>query len=192
MPRLRRGITLAWALTLQQDLNRLRTAGTPVISPAWPDHADLVARCGGDPYRVGRLVRLTRDLTHLTHRPDGSVNLDHIPGCAIPYICTDTDGRMVMVRGITLELVLATVRSFGYTKTRGYNLTTMLDNVMLAVPTRSVQRRRMTTLLHKAHSAFDPDVGDIAEIIRHLERLPQALSAAEQDYLHTLAEHHAA
>ena len=192
MPRLRRGISLAWALTLQQDLERLRLAGTPVHSAAWPDHADLTTRCGGDPNRVGRLVRLTRDLTHLTHRPDGSVNRDHLPGRAIPYICVDTFDRMQMVQGITLEFVLASIRSFGYTKTRGYNLTTAWDNVSLVVPARSREGRNLRTMLHRAHGTFDPDVGDIALLITMLERLPQALSVTEQSYLHELALRHAA
>ena len=144
---------------------------------------DLLPRCGGSRSTLDRVLRHVRDLTHTAefiHPRTKAIVNNHrrMPGYAVPPVTPDTQGRLIMSRGLdhlAFGMICATVRSSNYTMTRGFNLTEQVENIMALVPT--TMRRERTALrqaIGRMHSMFDPftvsigNGGELSIVVRLL------------------------
>ena len=173
------------ALRLQKDLRRLADRRAPVT--AFPDLPDLITRAGSRS-RVPGLVRRVRDLTHLAtfrrYTPNPVTNPHHLAGYAIPYVCTDTEDRLIMSKGVTLETIEASLRELKYQKTRGWNFMMMWENLIVTAAPAAMPF--LQTTLHFLHTAYDDRAGFIVRAGDELRQLIPTLSTDEAAYLRQL------
>jgi hypothetical protein len=188
------------AVTLQTELRALTDRDAPLGRyPHMVD--DLLPRCGGSRSELDRLVRRVRDITHTVEFFDsrtGALVPNHrrMPGYAIPPVDKDTQGRLIMGRGLdhlAFAMICSTVRSAKHTRTRGFNVMEQMENIVSLVP-RGRYRTVLNTALHIMHTMYDPyDLGLHSgglqgNMIELLGNLLNGISVEERIYIDSLIQ----
>jgi hypothetical protein len=151
-------------------------ADTDAAIGAYPTIPDLIANWGATQYDAHDLVARVRE-----HCPSGYL---------VPFVCVDTEGRVIMLKGTSNKFWRAVgglLRDLRYCKSRQLRIARNARNVAPAYPAGSPYRITIEGLAQVVENLYHPTMGPLTLVIQQLPVLARRAAVHERNYINDLA-----